>query len=60
MIIKKMINIILLRQCASFKCDNNKKNLYVHAGREIATNTGANATKFFPDQILKISRQIGN
>ena len=48
MIITKMINIILLRQCASFKRDNNKKNLYVHAGREIAPNTGANATKFFP------------
>ena len=30
--------------------------------REIAPNTGANATKFFHfgDQILKISRQIGN
>ena len=31
MIIIKMINMILLRQCASFKSDNNKKkNLYVH------------------------------
>ena len=30
MIITKMINMILLRQCASFKSDNNKKNLYVH------------------------------
>ena len=31
-------------------------------GREIAPNTGANATKFFHfgDQILKVSRQIGN
>ena len=48
MIITKMINIILLRQYASFKRDNNKKNLYVHAGCEIAPNTGANATKFFP------------
>ena len=31
-------------------------------GREIAPNTGANATKFFyfGDQMLKISRQIGD
>ena len=31
------------------------------SGREIAPNTGANATKFsFGDQILKIGRQIGD
>ena len=32
------------------------------SGREIAPNTGANATKIFHfgDQILKVSHQIGN
>ena len=35
---------------------------FCNAGREIAPDTGANATKFFhfDHQILKISRQIGD
>ena len=35
---------------------------YSYTGREIAPNTGANATKFFRfgDQILKVSCQIGD
>ena len=37
-------------------------NIHVCSGHEIAPNTGANATKFFffGNEILKISRQIGN
>ena len=35
--------------------------MQLHSGREIAPNIGANATNFhFGDQILKISRQIGD
>ena len=43
--------------------DKLSRIFHVYSGREIAPNTGANATIIifhFGDQILKISRQIGD
>ena len=51
---------VILNQVSDTSCHLNIK--FAYTGHEIAPNTGANATKFFHfgDQILKVSRQIGD